>query len=676
MSRPGFPLSAIVGGDELALALVLCALDPAIGGVLLRGEKGSAKSTAARALAALLPGAAPFVELPLGATEERVVGSLDLGAALGEAGLRFAPGLLAAADGGVLYVDEVNLLPDHLVDVLLDAAAGGVNRVERDGVSHVHSSRFVLVGSMNPEEGDLRPQLLDRFGLAVDVRAPALPPLRAEAVRRRLAFDRDPEGFVDDWARSEQLLADRVASTAPAPLAPGLEEEVARLCVGAGAEGLRADLTICRAAAALAGWEADVRADVRHVRRVAPLVLAHRRSTPLGQALGTGQDLVELIEGILGPPGSDDRSPVGSGPGAGPGGVAGRSEPPDSHAEGEPSAPSAPSAGAGPPEPPERPAGAGTPVPGSTGSREREGDHNCDHEGDHNGAGTGGADAGAERPGALDAPPPAAWVGPDPRRGGRPPDTASVGRHRSDARGRSGRTIGARAPVATGDASISVTATLTAAATRWGLDPAVDRQVSGEDLREAVHAHRVGRLVVLAVDTSGSMGASERVEAAKGAITNLLVDAYQRRDRVALVTFHGRVAEVVLRPTASVEVARARLDSLGIGGTTPLAAGITEALGVALAARTTYRPQLVVVSDGRATWAPDGEDPLGAAGRAAASVRRAGIDSLVVDCERGRARLGLAATLADALGAQLVASDGSALTPDRLAASVRGAWLG
>src|SRR5437763_7855809 len=178
-----FPFSAVVGQDDAKLALLLNAVDPAIGGVLLRGQKGSAKSTLARGIAVLLPGNAPFVELPVGATEDRLVGTLDIKGALVEGRRRFQPGLLAAAHGGVLYVDEVNLLPDHLVDVLLDVAASGVNRVEREGISHEHASRFVLIGSMNPEEGELRPQLLDRFGLAVDVRALGDPDARAEVVR-------------------------------------------------------------------------------------------------------------------------------------------------------------------------------------------------------------------------------------------------------------------------------------------------------------------------------------------------------------------------------------------------------------------------------------------------------------------------------------------------------------
>src|SRR3954451_19526873 len=236
MTALRFPFSAVVGHDELKLALLLNAIDPKIGGGLLRGQKGTAKSTLARGLAGLLHDGAPFVELPIGATEDRLVGSIDLAAALTGGEQRFAPGLLAAADGGVLYVDEVNLLPDHLVDVLLDVAASGVNRVEREGVSHQHASRFVLVGSMNPEEGDLRPQLLDRFGLAADVTSPLDRGERAEAVRRRMAFDRDPAAFVAEWP--EEPLRPGPAATLPDELI----RTVSALCVSVGAEGLRADL--------------------------------------------------------------------------------------------------------------------------------------------------------------------------------------------------------------------------------------------------------------------------------------------------------------------------------------------------------------------------------------------------------------------------------------------------
>ncbi len=205
-----YPLSAVVAADELKLALCLAAVDPAIGGVLIEGPRGMAKSTLARGVAELLP-AGEFVTLPLGASEERIVGSLDLDAALGEGRARFSPGVLAKADGGVLYVDEVNLLPDHLVDLLLDVAASGVNLVERDGISHRHPARFVLIGTMNPEEGELRPQLLDRFGLNVRLDTQPPPAERAEIIRRRLAFDADPQAFVERWEGQQDTLRRRCA---------------------------------------------------------------------------------------------------------------------------------------------------------------------------------------------------------------------------------------------------------------------------------------------------------------------------------------------------------------------------------------------------------------------------------------------------------------------------------
>ncbi|HEX6420412.1 MAG TPA: AAA family ATPase [Acidimicrobiales bacterium] len=293
-SQAGFPFSAVVGLAEARLALLLAAIDPGIGGVLLRGDKGSAKSTLARGLAGLLPGGAPFVELPLGATEDRVVGTLDIKVALTEGETVFRPGLLAAAHGGVLYVDEVNLLPDHLVDVLLDVAASGVNQVERDGVSHAHPARFVLVGSMNPEEGELRPQLLDRFGLSVEIKAPTDPLQRAEVVRRRLTHDAGgrvgaPEGDI--------LLRARLAASMPADLPDTVVDFACRLAVGVGAEGLRADLVLCRAAAAFAGWEGRSVATTADVERVASVALGHRRRRrPFDPPTLSGEELQVALD--------------------------------------------------------------------------------------------------------------------------------------------------------------------------------------------------------------------------------------------------------------------------------------------------------------------------------------------------------------------------------------------
>lgn len=594
--RPVFPFSAVVGAAEAKLALVLAAVDPHIGGVLLRGDKGSAKSTLARGLAALLPGAAPFTELPLGATEERVVGSLDLAAALGDGEVRLHPGLLAAADGGLLYVDEVNLLADHLVDVLLDVAASGVNRVEREGISHEHPARFVLVGTMNPEEGDLRPQLLDRFGLAVDVRAEADPALRVQAVRRRLAFDADSVAFVAAWADAERDLAARLVTTVPARIDDELLAAACEVCAVAGAEGLRADLTLARAAAAHAGWEGRDVATADDVRAVAHLVLAHRaRQHPLDPPGTTPEALDEALDDALGP-----------------------QDPP-------------------PPPPPTAPPG--------------------DDQGDDR-----GVPDGAEADGSPDDRRDGPGAAPRQTTAGEPAtvatlrlatsESAEASGRRSPVTGTRGRTVGSRVPEGQAGAtasSVAVVPTLAAAAARRATDPDAAPGVVAADLREPVRETRTGNLLVLAVDASGSMGAADRMAAVKGALLGLLVDAYQRRDRVALVTFGGDGARVVLRPTGSVEVARARLEELPTGGDTPLAEGISVAADLATQSATPVnRPLLVLVTDGRGTA---GAEPWAAAVRAAEGVARRRLPSVVVDVEEaGRGAVGLGPELARAMG--------------------------
>jgi magnesium chelatase subunit D len=283
--RPDFPFSAVVGQDDLKLALVLVAVDPTIGGVLITGERGTAKSTAARGLAALLPGtseghAAPFVELPLGATEDRVVGSLDISRVLQDGSTELRSGLLARADGGVLYVDEVNLLPDHIVDLLLDAAASGWVTVERDGVSAGEPARFVLVGTMNPEEGELRPQFVDRFGLCVRVRGLAQHDTRIAAIRRRLSFDDQPASVIDAAQPAERALRAGIVAArgrlAALPITNEHLSAVAALSVEHQLDGIRGDLAIIKAARALAAWQAAPEIRDEHIRHAADLALPHR----------------------------------------------------------------------------------------------------------------------------------------------------------------------------------------------------------------------------------------------------------------------------------------------------------------------------------------------------------------------------------------------------------------
>ncbi|WP_110994480.1 ATP-binding protein [Pseudomonas sichuanensis] len=285
-----FPLAAVVGADELKLALCLTAIDPKIGGVLIEGPRGMAKSTLARGLADLL-GDGPFVTLPLGATEERLVGTLDLDAALGQGQARFAPGVLAHADGGVLYVDEVNLLPDPLVDLLLDVAASGTNRIERDGISHRHAARFVLIGTMNPEEGELRPQLLDRFGLNVALDGLPAPEARQQIIRRRLAFDSDPEAFCAQWAIAQTALRERCRAARERLAAIALDDQalawITERCFAAGVDGLRADLVWLRAARAHAAWRGHTAIEEQDVDAVAEFALRHRRRQDSAQAQAT-----------------------------------------------------------------------------------------------------------------------------------------------------------------------------------------------------------------------------------------------------------------------------------------------------------------------------------------------------------------------------------------------------
>jgi magnesium chelatase subunit I len=325
-----FPFSAIVGQDEMKRALLIAAVDPSVGGVLVFGDRGTGKSTAVRALAALLPkmravtgcrygcdpaaeatscagdcvlrapGAklhsdlvpVPVVDLPLGATEDRVVGALDLERALAQGVKAFEPGLLARAHRGFLYIDEVNLLEDHLVDLLLDVAASGENVVEREGLSIRHPARFVLIGSGNPEEGELRPQLLDRFGLSVEVRTPDDLPTRIEVVRRRDRYERDPAAFIEDWrAADEKIRRKLVAARKRLPeteVEDSVLENAARLCMALGTDGLRGELTLLRAARALAALDGEATVGLAQLRAIAPSALRHRlRRNPLDDSVAS-----------------------------------------------------------------------------------------------------------------------------------------------------------------------------------------------------------------------------------------------------------------------------------------------------------------------------------------------------------------------------------------------------
>jgi magnesium chelatase subunit D len=777
-SQARFPFSAVVGQAEARLALLLAAVDPGIGGVLLRGDKGSAKSTLARGLAGLLPGGAPFVELPLGATEDRVLGTLDIKAALTEGETVFRPGLLATAHGGVLYVDEVNLLPDHLVDVLLDVAGSGVNQVERDGVSHSHPARFVLVGSMNPEEGELRPQLLDRFGLSVQITSPTDPLERAEVVRRRLTHD---AGGQIGASEGDILLRARLAASMPADLPDTVVDFACRLAVSVGAEGLRADLVLCRAAAAYAGWEGRSVATAADVERVASVALGHRRRRrpfdpptlsdgELERALeaarrsfadayqrpdgpdepppaddargdaadgeadtaadddrepaeatvdeaarspwaglggrqgederggGLGGDAGDLPWWAAGPPhdeagedeGDDDRDAADARDAAGDDATGGEGDGADGEAAGgdgehEPGDPTAESdvdasatAAAGDDDVTD--GGADGDPPGDGGGWPSGGLAGPGPDGEPAAPATPTAPTGTWQSlagGAFDAAHPPVEVadpgGPTPPADGPAPSDDPGGAEARQGRTavatpQRGRVIGDQASGNELLGGVALAATVRAAVQRRQADPG-GPMVTADDLREPVRARTVGRTVVVVVDASGSMGTHRRVEAATGAVLGLLADAYLRRDRVAMVTFRADAAEVVLPPTASVELARARLAELPTGGVTPLAEGIAAGLSLARrAAADGWPPLLVLITDGRATG---NQNALDRARAAAADVAGAELDVLVVDAEDGANRLGLAADLATSMNARHLRLD--EMSPSGVESAVRDA---
>ena len=705
MTDNAYPFAGIVGMADLKLALLLNAVSPAIGGVLVRGEKGTAKSTMVRGLAALLPPvpvvpgcpyscdpAAPdpacpagphvaaaaelrlvtLAELPVGATEDRLTGSLDIERVLTAGTTAFQPGLLAAAHRGVLYVNEVNLLHDHLVDLLLDAAALGVNYVEREGVSVRHASRFLLVGTMNPEEGELRPQLLDRFGLTVQVTASADPAERAEVVRRRLAFEADPAAFGRRFAADTAALAGQVAAArARLPrveLPDAALRQICTVCGAFGVDGMRANLVTARTAIALAAWAGRDVVTEEDVRIAARLALPHRRRRDPFDAPGLDEQalddaLREAANQDSDSPGDPEDDPDGPGPdGPGPDGPGPDGPGPDG------------------PEDPED--------PGPGGPR---------------GQPDSQADPSSQPSKQVPKTPPTPPVSPAAPFGARLLTVPGVGEgapgRRSAARGPFGRTVGARVPQdrpfalhlpATVRAATVRAATVRAAATR-GPDatpparapaslarPIMIVDSSGQiapktvhdhgiaqqapagrvrlvpaDLRQAVREGREGNLVLFAVDASGSMAARQRMRAVKGAVLSLLLDAYQRRDKVGLVTFRGAGAEIALPPTSSVEAAARRLTSLATGGRTPLAAGLAKAARVLAAERLRdprRRALLVVVTDGRATSGSDADLT-----RAAAMLAR--VASVVVDCETSILRLGLAERLAVQLGATLFRLD-------------------
>ena len=668
-----FPFTAIVGQVAMKRALLLNAVNPKIGGVLVRGKKGTAKSTAVRSLASLLPevtvvqGCAyncspderqglcsrcepannsaqtivrqiPIVDLPVGATEDRLVGSLDIEEAIKTGNRIFEPGLIAATHRGILYIDEVNLLNDHLVDILLDAAAMGRNYVEREGISITHRSEFILVGTMNPEEGDLRPQLLDRFGLAVEVDGRFSLEERQEVVKRRIAYEADPQAFMALWQGSEEEERARVLRSQNllpnVVVSDDIIQLITSICAEYDVDGMRGDIVMYKTAATIAAYENRAEVNAEDVREAANLALLHRqRRQPFQQPNLATDQLDSMVDDFQ----SQDR----------------QREPQDSsqkdhqgEGDSEPSDLSIPELE--PEEPDTEPdAEPDDPGPSSLGGEQQ----------------FEVGDPFSVRPLNL-----------------KPPDQRSrraLGRRNVTITDSSaGRYVGSSMPK--GKASgLALDATLRAAAPhqverRAASVSQIAVLIEPRDIRDKVRESKSGSLVLFVVDASGSMGAQRRMVAVKGAIMSLLLDAYQRRDRVGMISFRGVSASLVLPPTNSVDLAQIHLQEMPTGGRTPLSAGLFKALEVIETERIKDRdvlPLLVLLSDGRGNVALGQDSPLDEAYAAAGIIGDDKVPSVVVDTESGFIRLGMVQPVAEAMGAQYLKLED--LRADSLAEAVR-----
>ena len=657
-TRAVLPFTALVGQEPMKTALILNAINPGIGGVLIRGERGTAKSTAVRALVRVLPDidvvagcryrCAPddpqhwcdecwsraaaggtltgrrepirVVDLPINASEDRVVGTIDTEAAIKRGERVFEPGVLADANHGILYVDEVNLLDDHIVDVLLDAAAMGQNIVEREGISFAHPASFILVGTMNPEEGDLRPQLLDRFGLCVDITG-----LRTVEERVRI-MERDQQGqegltsLRADFAGTEEHLRDVIVKAREllplVDISPQIRWFIALVCIDAGALGHRADIVVSNAARTLRAWReasavlaadaaepdaapvAALMVSAEDVMAAADLALAHRRrprveSGPPVQAANAPQQQQERYDELARE--AEDAASEAFG---------------DDHDE------------------------TATPQDATA----EEGDQSGEVRGQERATETVTRASGEQLfEGSLF---PVRKISlPRDRR-----TRATTGK-RSSARSKDKRGRYVRATQTEHTTDIAFDATMRAAAPhqlRRRAERAADAgapalHLERQDLRQKVRRRRTGTLIVFVVDASASMDAEQRMQATKGAVLSLLRDAYVRRDKVALVVFSGRMARVVLQPTSSIDLAEHRLQRLTVGGTTPLTHGLVAGLKLIRTERirdSSIYPLLVLISDGRGNISLFGEEPLVEAQRLAEQLAAEDVHALIIDSAR------------------------------------------
>lgn len=682
-----YPFSAIVGQEKMKKALLLNAINPQVGGVLIKGQKGTAKSTVVRALTAILPaqevvedcpfgcfpytknkmcffcqerfgrgevlatvlGEAKVVDLPLNATEDRLVGALDLEITIKEGRKKLDGGILSRANRNLLYIDEVNLLADHLVEVILDTAASGINLVEREGISFAHPAEFILVGTMNPEEGALRPQFLDRFGLVVDVEGIVEANDRVEIIERRELFDNDPLEFYKQWQVKEDELKQKIVQARAilphVKISNYLLRLIAEIAVKANVHGHRADIIMTQTAKAIACY--DIRDEVTQedVLEAAALVLAHRQHEEMSEQPQTEHEQTEQeSEEEESEEESLEEEPQDESP----------AETPEEELSGE----SSPENSQAPP-----------PVPDELDDKSRE---ELADDQEEPGKDQQQPDISAEeilfeigdifRVKQL-APPPDKLL----RKG-------SGRRSKTKTSEKSGRYVRSTIPF-TDKLDLAFDATLRAAAPfqrrreKKGRAIAIEKQ----DIRHKIREKRVGNTILFVVDASGSMGAQQRMVATKGAIMSLLADAYQRRDHIGMIAFRGEKAELLLSPTRSVDLAHKKLQELPTGGKTPLAKGLALAYEVMLgqlAKDVDIVPVIVLVSDGRANVPLLEEDPVQDALKVANYIKASQIKSIVIDTENDFISLGITKTICKALEGQYYKIKD--LQAEQIASKVRG----
>ncbi|MDD2234026.1 MAG: magnesium chelatase subunit D family protein [Desulfitobacteriaceae bacterium] len=632
-----FPFPAVIGQEKVKQALILNVINPLIGGVLISGEKGTAKSTLVRGLAAMLP-AMDVVELPLNITEDRLVGSLDIEKAVLEGQRSFEPGILMKADGNILYVDEVNLLSEHIVNCLLEVSASGVNHVEREGISACHDSCFVLVGTMNPEEGLLRPQFLDRFGLYVEVNGAADLEERMEIIRRRLEYEKKPEVYRRKWLTENAELMQKITRACKLLALVEVSESdmklAADIALTGNCAGHRAELVIIETSRALAALAERKQLTEKDIRDAAELALPHRiRQTP------AHPEPNQIDENM-----SDQDNST-------------QEDLQDDNYE-QPNEGSAEEESNGQPENQESQEqkknseeNSGEDGEDKDDSADDNDNSMDDNSSNNNNQGYDNNEEKIEEPGdvfvvkPIDIQP----LEKKKRRG-------NGKRSRTKTDSLQGRYIRATFPVnkvrdIAFDATVRAAAPYQKSREKKGITLAIEKS----DIREKIREKRTGSTILFIVDASGSMGASQRMKAVKGAILSLLNDAYQKRDRVGMVVFRKDSAQLLLDITRSVDLAQKRLVELPTGGKTPLASGLVRGYEILRAAKLKdpeMIPVIVLVSDGRTNVSFNGGNPVGEAVDVARKIAAAGIQTMVIDTEKDFVKLGLASQIAESMKAQ------------------------